>query len=171
MIISLKNINLIKNNKFKYINCIIVKNLYLIIDQFNLSEDILNIIITYLGRYSYKKYYKDHILSQILIMNNLLYTKIGTHNNILCSFCILYGNEIRLNLFSNIGYVYTHPLCWNCEFNDHIFTKIYYITKDELYIIKYKYMYSLMIYELKSIFNKKNLIYPKSLHHTSYIIN
>ena len=93
MIISLKNINLIKNKKFKYINCIIVKNLYLIIDQFNLSEDILNIIITYLGRYSYKKYYKDHILSQILIMNNLLYTKIGTHNNILCSFCILYGNE------------------------------------------------------------------------------
>ena len=107
MISSLNTVKSISNNKFKIKNTIIVKDIYLIIDQFNLSKDILNVIINYLGRNSYKKYYKEYVLSQILIIKNTLYTKIGTYKNILCSFCILYGNEIRLNLFSNIGYIYT----------------------------------------------------------------
>ena len=171
MLSSLKNVKIIKNNNFKIKNTIVVKNIYLIIDQFNLSEDVLNIIILYLGRSSYKNYYNNNILSQISNMNNPLYIKIGTHNNILCSFCITYGNELQLNLFSNICYVYTHPLCWNCVFNYNKLTKLYYINKDELIIIKYKKLFDLIIYELKRLFNKKNLLYPKSLHHTSYLIN
>lgn len=62
MVSSLKTVKIISNNKFKIKNVIIVKNPYLIIDQFILSKDILDIIITYLGRSSYKKYYKDYIL-------------------------------------------------------------------------------------------------------------
>ena len=164
MTIILKNFSKIKN-------IIIVSNPYLIIDQFNLSTDILNIIITYLGRSSYKNYYKDYVLSQILNINNSLYTKVGTYNNNLCSFCILYGNEIRLKVFYNISYIYTNPLCWNCEFSYYTFTKIYYISKNELYNIKYKILYNLIINDLKHIFNKNNLLYPKCLHHTSYCIN
>lgn len=173
MISSLNTVKSISNNKFKIKNTIIVKDIYLIIDQFNLSKDILNVIINYLGRNSYKKYYKEYVLSQILIIKNTLYTKIGTYKNILCSFCILYGNEIRLNLFSNIGYIYTHPLCWNCEFNCCTFTKIYYIYKIELNIIKYKNLYNLIMNEFRSKFNNKNINYSKknNIYTKNYFIN
>lgn len=97
-------------------------------------------------------------------------TKVGTHKKILCSFCIIYGNEIRSNLFSNIRYVYTYPSCWNCEFNHYMSTKIYYISKDELYIIKYKNLYNLIMNELKSKFNKKNVNYSKN-YSKNYFIN
>ena len=47
MISSLNTVKSISNNKFKIKNTIIVKDIYLIIDQFNLSKDILNVIITW----------------------------------------------------------------------------------------------------------------------------
>ena len=166
----LKNIKIIKNKKFKINNVIIVNDLYLIINQFNLSEDILDIIITYLGRCTYSNYFNNYVLSQILNIQNNSYTKIGIYKNLLCSFCIQYGNVPRIDIFRNIGNYYTHPLCWNCENNFYSCSKKYYISKNELKIIKVYNLYNLIMNELTNLFNKKNINYNKT-YNKNYFIN
>jgi len=143
-------LNLNNHRLFKINNTIIIKNKYLIVDKLNLPNEILDIIVKYLNRNNIFEYYNKYVLSQILLINNNLYTMISTNTNgILCNKCINYNElpfTLRILLTTSF---FTNPLCYDCIIKRNKSICIYYIPIKERYIIKHKYLYNNVLKQLK----------------------